>query len=261
MKIILPYLSNEPSRAEFQHREGIQKWPTNSSMHFYSRIHHFLPVLGKSIFEPKNVHQMKQIKNIWKLYFHSFPTSHLGPNYDIRKASKSGLQTALCISAQGFTSFDQCWENKFLKDQMDTKWKNSSFSGNNTSTSFQLAISRPMPTPGRHSKMVYKQLDAFLHQDLPVLTSVGKINFGRIKWRPNDKIQVVLESRLPRLSNEPSRAQFWHREGLQNELQTCATCLEKGATCLERKIQRAITKARRACSSLRHSCRKGQKFA
>jgi len=216
--------------------------------------------MGQSDFEQPNGLQMKTFKLIWKLDFHIFPMSHLGPNSDKRKASKSSLQSTLCFSAPAYTIFDQWWDSQFLKAQMNTKWKNSSFSGKTTSTSLQRAILRPIPTPGRHSKMVYKQLDAFLHQDSPVLTSVGKINFWRIKWTPNDKIKVVLESILPQLSNEPSRAQFRHREGPQNELQKCATCLEKGATCLERKIQRAITKARRACSSLRHSCSTGQKF-
>ena len=151
--------------------------------------------------------------------------------------------------------FDQWWDSQFLKAQLDSKWKNSSFSGKKTSTSFQRAISRPIPTPGRHSKMVYKQLDAFLHQDLPVLTSVGKINFLRIKWTPNDKIQIFLESRLPQLSNEPSRTPLWHQEGPQNELQTWATCLGFGATCLGRFLQRLPSSARRACRWARRACR------
>ena len=159
---------------------------------------------------------MKTLNFLWKLDFHSFPMSHLGPNSDKRKASKSSLQSTLCFSAPAYTIFDQWWDSQFLKAQMDTKWKNSSFSGNKTSTYFQRAISRPILTPGRHSKMAYKQLDAFLHQDSPVLTNVGKITFWRIKWTPNEKIQVVMEGRLPQISNEPSDAQFWHREGLKN---------------------------------------------
>ena len=130
-------------------------------MFFCTSIHHFWLVMRQSVFEHQNGHQMKQIKHIWKLYFSIFPTSHLGPNSDTGKASKSGLQTALCISAPGFTSFDQCWENEFLNNQMDSKWKNSSCYGNYTSTYFQQAISRPILTPGRPSKWATKLHDAF----------------------------------------------------------------------------------------------------
>ena len=217
--------------------------------------------MGKSDFEQPIGLKINKFKFLWKIDFHSFPMSHLGPNSDKRKASKSSLQSTLCFSALAFTIFDQWWDSPFLKAQMDTKWKNSSFSGKNTSTYFQRAISRPIPTPGRHSKMAYKQLDAFLHQDSPVLTSVGKINFWRIKWKPNENIQVFLEIILPHLSNEPSRAQFRHREGLQNGLKTCATLLEKCATRLCTNFRKGYTAARRACSSPRHSCRNGKKFA
>ena len=47
------------------------------------------------------------------------------------------------------------------------------------------------------------------------LTNVGRIRFWIGKWTPNGKYKDVLESRLNKISNELSQAQFQHWEGLQ----------------------------------------------
>ena len=192
---------------------------------------------------------MKTLKFLWKLYFHSFPMSHLGPNSNNRKASKGSLQSTLCFSAPAFTIFYQWWDNQFFNTQMDTKWNKSRIFGNLTSLAFQWAISGPILTPGRHPKVACNQRYVFLHQDSPVLTSVGRMNFWTTKWTPNEKIQAFLEIRLPHLSKEPSRAQCWHREGLQNWFQSRATLLEKCVTLLCTKSPKGWTSARRSCST------------
>ena len=54
-------------------------------------------------------------------------------------------------------------------------------------------------------------------------SSVGKTHFWRGKWKPNSELPLGLEIRQVDISNELSCAQFGHREGLQNQLQTGAT--------------------------------------
>ena len=54
-------------------------------------------------------------------------------------------------------------------------------------------------------------------------SSVGKTHFWRGKWQPNSEIPLGLESRQADRSNELSYAQFGHREGLQNRLQSGMT--------------------------------------
>ena len=111
--------------------------------------------------------------------------------------------------------FDQCWDSQILNNKMDTKWITSRIFGRYTSIAFQRAISGKIPTTGRHPKVACNQHYVFLHQHSPFLTSVGKVNFWTTKWTPNETNQAYLEIILPYISNEPSRAQFWHREGIQ----------------------------------------------
>ena len=40
---------------------------------------------------------MENLKFFWKLYFHSFPTSHLAPNSDPGKAFKLGCKVAQLV--------------------------------------------------------------------------------------------------------------------------------------------------------------------
>ena len=106
----------------------------------------------------------------------------------------------------GIHHFDQWWDSQFLNNQIDSKWKNSSFYGKYTSMDFRRAISGQILTTGRHPKVACNQRYVFLHQHSPFLTSDGTVSFWTPKWTPNGTNQAYLEIILPYLSNDPSRA-------------------------------------------------------